>query len=88
MCVYLYNTGSVDVNIEAISGLNNAHQLSNFLVDNSNLKCFVNDGASDDRGVKCCISNHYYHNGRRRLAVVKATATNNQCTYVHKAMHC
>ena len=38
----LYNTGSVDVNIEAVSA----------------------------------------HNSRRRIVVVKATATNNQCTYV------
>ena len=82
MCV-LCNTGSVDVNIEAVSALSSAHQLNNCLVDNSTVECFINDGASDDRAVKCCISNHYHHNGRRRLVVVEAIATNNQCMYVH-----
>ena len=77
MCI-LYNTGSVDVNIEAVSALSNAHQLHNCSVDNSTLEYFINDGASDDRAVKCCISNHYHHNGRR-LVVVEATATNNHC---------
>ena len=81
MCV-LYNTGSVDVNIEAVSALSNAHQLNNCLVDNSTVECFINDGASDDRAVKCCISNHYHHNGRRRLVVVETTATDNHCTYI------
>ena len=81
MCV-LYNTGSVDVNIEAVSALSNAHQLNNCLVDNSTVECFINDGASDDRAVKCCISNHCCHNGRRRLAVVEVTATDYRCTYV------
>ena len=82
MCV-LYNTGSVDVNIEAVSALNNAHQFNNCLVDNSTLECFINDGASDDRAVKCCIrSNHYHHNGRRRLAAVTTTATNNQSIHI------
>ena len=78
----LYNIGSADINIEAVSALSNAHQLNNCLVDNSTLECFINDGASDDRAVKCCISNHNHHNGRRRLVIVEATATNNQCTYV------
>ena len=78
----LYNIGSADVNIEAVSALSNAHQLNNCLVDYSTLECFFNDGASDDRAVKCCISNHNHHNGRRRLVIVEATATNNQCTYV------
>ena len=82
MCV-LYNTGSVDVNIEAVSALSNAHQLNNCLVDNSTLEYSINDGASDDRAVKCCsISNHYHHNGRRRLVVVEATATNSKCTCI------
>ena len=81
MCV-LYNTGSVDVNVEAVSALSNAHQFNNCLVDNSTLVCFINDEASDDRAVKCCISNHYHHNGRRRLVVVEVTATNSKCIYV------
>ena len=81
MCV-LYNTGSVNVNIEAVSALSNAHQLNNCLVDNSTLEYSIDDGASDDRSVKCCISNHYHHNGRRRLVVVTNTATNNQSMYV------
>ena len=81
MCV-LYNTGSVDVNIEAVSALSNAHQLNNYLVDNSTLECFINDRASDDRAVKCSISNHYHHNGRRRLVAVEATTTNNQSMYI------
>ena len=81
MCV-LYNTGSVDVNIEAVSAVSKAHQLNNSLVDNSTLEYSINDGASDDRAVKCCNSNHYHHNGRRRLVVVEATATNNQSMYI------
>ena len=81
MCV-LYNTGSVDVNIEAVSALSNAHQLNNCLVDNPTFECFINDGASNDRAVKCCISNHYHHNGRRRLVAVTTTATNNQSMYI------
>ena len=87
MCV-LYNAGSVDVNIEAVRVLSNAHQLNNCLVDNSTLECFINDGASDDRAVKSCVSNHYHHNSRRRLVLVEATATSKcmfikaMCTYV------
>ena len=82
MCA-LYNTDSVDVNNEAASALNNAHQLNNCLVDNSTLECYINDGASDDRAVKCCISsNHYLHNRRRRLVAVTTTATNNQSMYI------
>ena len=94
MCV-LYNTGSVDVNIEAVSALSNAHQLNNYLVDNSTLECFIIDGASDDRAVKCCISNHYHHNGRRRSVLVETTAqsmytiwdtvTDNQ-SFLHKCL--
>ena len=82
----LYNTGSVDANIEAFSALSSAHQLNNCLVDNSTLECFTNDGASDDRAVKCCISNHHRHNGRRRLVVVEATATNNQCMHFYRSL--
>ena len=78
----LYNINSVDINIEAISALSSAHQLNNCSINNSTLKCFINDGASDDRAVKCCVSNHYRHNGRRRFVAVKDTETNNQCTYV------
>ena len=81
MCI-LHNIVSVDVNIEAVSALSNAHQLNNCLVDNSTLECFINDGASDDRAVKCCISNHYHHNGRRRLVVVETTATNSKLMYI------
>ena len=81
MCV-LCDTGSVGVNIEAVSALSNAHQLNNCLVGNSTLECFINDEASDDKAVKCCISNHYHHNGRRRLVDVEASATNNQSMYV------
>ena len=86
MCV-LYNTGSVDVNIEAVSALSNAHQLNNCLVDNSTLECFINDGASDDRAVKCCIRNHYHHNSRRSV-IVEANATNSKytCVYVRTQM--
>ena len=83
MCV-LYNTGSMDVNIEAVSALSNVRQLNNCLLDNSAVECFINDGASDNRAVKCCISNHYHHNGRRRLIVVEATATNTQSLYIRK----
>ena len=74
----LYNTGSKDINIKAASALSNAHHMNNCLVDNSTLECYINGGASDDRVVKCSISNHYHHNDRRRLVVVEATATNNQ----------
>ena len=81
MCV-LYNTGSVDISIEAVSAVSNAHQVNNCLVDNSILECFINDGASDDRAVKCCISNHYHHYGRRRFVAVEDTETDNQCEYV------
>ena len=76
MCVC---TGNVDVGIEAVSAQISAHQMNNCLVDNSTLKYFINDGASDEKAVKCCISNHYHHNGRRRLVIVEATATDNQC---------
>ena len=82
MCV-LYNTGSVDVGIEAVNGLSNAHQLNNCLVDYYTLEYFINDGASDDRAVKCCIGNRYHHNGRRRLV---ANTTNSMyciCMCVH-----
>ena len=74
----------MDVNIEAVSALSNAYQLSNCLVDNSTLECFINDGASDDRAVKCCISNHYHH--RRRIVVAEATATNSKYMYIHKCV--
>ena len=82
MCA-LYNTGSVDVNIEAVGALSNAHQLNNCLVDNSTLECYINDGVSDDRAIKCCsISNRYHHSRRRRSVAVTTTATNNQSTYI------
>ena len=85
MCI-LFNIGIVDVNIEAVSALSNAHQLNKCLVNNSTVECFINDGASDDRAVKCCISNHYHRNGRRRLVVVEATATNSKCTYLYQCI--
>ena len=85
MCV-LYNAGSVDIITEAVSALRNACQLNNCLVDNSTLQCFINDGASDDRAVECSISSHYSRNGRRRLVVLEATATNNQCKYVNNTL--
>ena len=81
MCV-LYNTGSVDMSIEAVSALSKAHLVNNCLVNNSILECFINDGASDDIAVKCCISNHYHQYGRRRFVAVEDTETNNQCEYV------
>ena len=76
----------MDVNTEAVSALNSAHQLNNWLFDNSTLECFINDGASDDRAVRCCASDHYYHNGRgrSRSVVVEATANDIKCTYVYK----
>ena len=78
----------MDVNTEAISALSNAHQLNNRLFDNSTLECFINDGASDDRAVNCCVSDHYYHNGRgrSRSVVVEATAIDIKCTYVYKCL--
>ena len=72
----------MDINIEAVSALSNAHQVNNCLVDNSILECFINDGASDDRAVKCCISNHYHHYGRRRFVTVEDTEINHQCAYM------
>ena len=81
MCA-LYNTGSVDVNIEAVSALSNAHQLNNCLVDNSTLEYSINNEASDDRADKCCISNLYHHNDRRRLVAVEDITSNNQCMYI------
>ena len=81
MCV-LYNTDSVDISIEAASALSSVHYVNNCLVDNSILECFINDEASDDRAVKCCISNHYHHYGRRRFVAVEGTEINNQCAYV------
>ena len=80
----LYNTGSVDVNTEAVSPLGTAYQLHNCLVDNSTLECLINDEASDDRAVKCYISNHYHHNGRRRLLVVETNVTNSKCICIRK----
>ena len=81
MCV-LCNTGSMDISIEAVSAIGNAHQVNNCLADNSILERFINDGASDDRAVKCCISNHYHHYGRRRFVAVEDTEANNQCASV------
>ena len=85
---YNYNTGGVDVNIEAGSALSNAHQLNNWLYDNSTLEYFINDGASDDRAIRCCVSDHHYHNGRgrSRLVVVEVTTNNIKCTYVYKCL--
>ena len=77
-----YNIGSVDISIEAVSAISNAHQVNNCLVDNSILECFINDGASDARAAKCCVSNHYHHYGRRRFVAVEDTETTNQCAYV------
>ena len=62
----LYNIGSENVITEAVSALYNV----------------FNDGASDDRAVKCYVSSHYNCNDRRRLTVLEATATNNQCKCV------
>ena len=78
----LYNTANVDISIEAVSALSNAYQMSNCLVDNSILECFVNDEASDDRAAKCCISNYYRCNCRRRFVIVEDSETNNQCECV------
>ena len=72
----------MDVSIEAVSALRNAHQLNNCLVDNSSLECFINDGASDDRAVKCCVRNHHHHNGRRRLVVSPTNSTYCMCICV------
>ena len=69
----------MDINIEAVSTLSSIHQLNNCLVDDSIL---INDGASDDRAVRCCISNHYHLYGRRRFVAMEGTETNNQCAYV------
>ena len=74
-CIYhficvLHNIGSENVITEAVNALYNA----------------FNDGASDDRAVKCCVSSHYNHNGRRRLVVSEATATNNQCKCVNNTL--
>ena len=71
--------GSVDINIKAVSALNTTYQLKSSAV--SSTQCFINDGASDDKAAKCFISSHYYHNGRRRSAILKAAATN-QCNHV------
>ena len=79
---YNCNTGSVDISIEAVSALSNAHQVNNCLVDDSILECFINDGASDDRAVKCCINNHCHWNSRRRFVAMEGTETNNQYAYV------
>ena len=80
----IYNIGSVDVNTEAVSALGTAYQLHNCFVDNSTLECLINDGASDDRAVRCYISNHYHHNGRRRLLVVETNVTNSKCICIRK----
>ena len=63
---YNYNIGSENVITKAVSALYNV----------------FNDGASDDRAVKCYVSSHYNRNGRRRLIVLEATANNNQCECV------
>ena len=72
--------GSVDINIKAVSALNTTYQLKSCSVDSST-QYFINDGASDDKAANCFISSHYYHNGRRRSAILKAAATN-QCNFV------
>lgn len=88
LCTHiLCNTGSVDVNIEAVSAVNDIHQRSNGLVDNSTLECFSNDGASDDRAVKCCISNCYNDISRRRFVALQPTATDTQCKYIVSCTH-
>ena len=78
----------MNINTEEVSALSSAYQLNNCLVEYSTLEYFINDEASDDRAIKCCISNHYHHNCRRRI-VVEATATNNQSKYVSSTLnHC
>ena len=81
---YVLNTGSVDINIEAVSALSSAYQLNNCLVDNSTILSSINDGASDDRADKCCISNHYHHNVRRHFVTLEATTIDMQCKYIAK----
>ena len=75
MCVLYYACAgsvlSVEVNDEATSAINSAHQLNN-------LECFSNDEASDYQAVKCCIDDHYGYYGRRQCKIVGATATNRQ----------
>lgn len=72
-----YNTGTVDVDI---GPLYSAHQLDSHLLDIPSSYC-VNAGASDDRAKKCCISDHYHHDVRRRFVIQTAT-TNMPCKYM------
>ena len=67
----------MDINTEAVSALSNVHQL---IADKSILEAFANDGALDDRAVKCSIDDHYLHNGRRHFTALKVAATSNQYT--------
>ena len=61
----------MDMEVEAFSTLNNFHQLNNCSVYDSTYQSYIYDGASHDRAVKCCISNHYHHNNRRRIVNIQ-----------------
>ena len=78
----------MDLNIKVFSALSNACQLGNCLIDNSTVDCVIDDGASDDRAIECCISNHYHHNSRRRrrLVAVEGSVINSKFMYVHKCL--
>lgn len=75
--IYTYypcNTGTKDS--EAVSALNNVHQLNHISTIN-----FFSDGASGDRADKCSISNHCY-NVRRRFITLQAAITDETCKYI------
>ena len=73
------NIGSLDVNTEAASALNSAHLLN----ANLTLQHLDNDGASDDRAVKCYISSCYHQNNSRRSVALRATDTNGRHMCIH-----
>ena len=73
------NIGSLDVNTEAVSALSSARLLNT----NITLQHLDNDGASDGRAVKCCISKCYHQNNSRRSVALRATDTNGRHMYIH-----
>ena len=73
----------MDINIEAASALSSVHELTNYLLVDSTLECFIDGGASGDRGFKCSISDDYHHIDRRRFVAMEAITVNNQSTQLY-----
>ena len=77
----------MDINNEAASALSSVHELTNYLLVDSTLECFIDGGASGNRGFKCSISDVYHHVDRRRFVAMEAIITvNNQSTQLYESL--